>query len=160
MKLWTARAGKYGEQEQVCIKDALITIGWNDLPDLRMFKSREELAEEFQRVYQESSGKKVGEIWRFSNEILEGHVVALPSKFQPVIHIGRVTGAYHYEKKGDEVIHWIPVKWLRSIPRVEFDQDLLYSLGSLLTVSQVQRDKAAEHVLALTEGRTSGCEDT
>lgn len=43
MKLWTVRAGKYGEQEQTCVDNSLITIGWNDLPDLRTFKSRDEL---------------------------------------------------------------------------------------------------------------------
>jgi restriction system protein len=49
---------------------------------------------------------------------------------------------------------------LQTIPRVAFDQDLLYSFGSLLTVSQVSREKAAERVLALTKGKKISTEQT
>lgn len=157
MKLWTVRAGRHGEQEQVCLEEKLITIGWNNLPDIKKFKSRNEFFDAYQEIYQEDShakaGIKVGQIWRFANEIAIGDLVALPSKFQPVIYIGKVTGDYQYEKKAEEVIHWRPVKWLAAISRAEFDQDLLYSFGSLLTVSQVSRTQAAERVLALTEGK-------
>jgi restriction system protein len=159
MKLWTIRAGRYGEQEQTCIDEGLVTIGWNDLPDLKKFKTREELFEEFQKKYPDSSnvktGIKVGQVWRFVTEITNGDLVALPSKSQPIIHIGKVTGDYKYEKKDkdEDVIHWRPVKWLKSIPRVEFDQDILYSFGSLLTVSQVSRAQAAERVLAMIDGK-------
>ncbi|MBA3648775.1 MAG: restriction endonuclease [Chitinophagales bacterium] len=159
MKLWTIRAGRYGEQEQTCINEGLVTISWNDLPDLKKFKTRDELFEEFQKHYPDPSNVKtginVGQVWRFVNEIANGDLVALPSKSQPTIHIGKVTGDYKYERKDKdgEVIHWRPVKWLKSIPRVEFDQDLLYSFGSLLTVSQVSRTQAAERALAMIEGK-------
>jgi restriction system protein len=156
MKLWTVRAGRHGQQEQICLDEKLITIGWDDLPDLKSFKSREELFEAYQKIYQQGNvkaGITVGQIWRFANEIAIGDIVALPSKFQPVIHIGKVTGDYKYEKK-EEIIHWRKVNWLQTISRAAFDQDILYSFGSLLTVSQVSRIKAAERVLALIEGKT------
>lgn len=156
MKLWTIRAGKDGEQEQACLDEKVITIGWNDLPDLKKFKTREELFLEFQKTHQEYSkikvSNKVGQIWRFVNEILIDDLIALPSKRQPIIHIGKVIGEYSYGQKADNVFHWHPVKWLKSIPRADFDQDILYSFGSLLTVSQVSRIQAAERVLALTQG--------
>jgi restriction system protein len=157
MKLWTVRAGRHGQQEQTCLDEKLITIGWDDLPDLTQFKTRDDLFDKYQELYEQTSNVKigitVGQIWRFKNEIANGDLVALPSKFQPVIHIGKVTGDYKYEKKAD-VIHWRPVKWLATIPRVRFDQDILYSFGSLLTVSQVSRVQAVERILALIEGKT------
>lgn len=157
MKLWTVRAGRHGQQEQTCLDEKLITIGWGDLPDLIQFKTRDDLFDKYQELYEQTSNVKigitVGQIWRFKNEIANGDLVAVPSKFQPVIYIGQVTGDYKYEKKAD-VIHWRPVKWLATIPRVRFDQDILYSFGSLLTVSQVSRVQAAERVLALIEGKT------
>ena len=157
MKLWTVRAGKYGEQEQTCIDNSVITIGWNDLPDLRKFKSRNELFEKYQSLYEEPSNVKAGinagQIWRLANEIAVGDLVALPSKTQPSIHVGKVTGEYKYEKLTAETLHIRPVKWIRTIPRAEFDQDILYSFGSLLTVSQVNRTQAAERVFALAEGK-------
>lgn len=159
MKLWTIRAGRYGEQEQTCLDEELITIGWNDLPDLKKFKTREELFNEYQTIYSDDNnvktGIRVGQIWRFANEIAIGDIVALPSKAQPTIHVGKVTGDYKYEKKDKEgnVIHWRQVKWLKSIPRHDFDQDLLYSFGSLLTVSKVSRVQGAERVLAMIDGK-------
>jgi len=155
MKLWTVRAGKHGQQEQTCLDENLITIGWDELPDLKTFKNRDELFDSYQKIYQQSNvkaGIAVGQIWRFANEITIGDIVALPSKFQPVIHIGKVTGDYKYEKIKD-VVHLRTVKWLQSIPRAAFDQDILYSFGSLLTVSQVSREKAVERVLALATGK-------
>ncbi len=61
-------------------------------------------------------------------------------------------GEYKHEQKQD-IVHWRQVKWIQTIPRASFDQDLLYSFGSLLTVSQVSREAASERVLALAEGK-------
>lgn len=157
MKLWTVRAGKYGEQEQTCVDKSVITIGWNELPDLSAFKSRDELFTFYQRLYEEpnnmKAGKNVGQIWRFANEIAIGDIIALPSKVQPSIYIGKVIGKYKYEKLTADTVHIREIKWLKTIPRADFDQDLLYSFGSLLTVSQVLRDQAAERIMALIEGK-------
>jgi len=157
MKLWTVRAGRHGQQEQICVDEKIITIGWDDLPNIKNFKTREDLFDEYQKVYKETNkvkaGIKSGQIWRFANEIAIGDIVALPSKFQPSIYIGKVIGDYHYSKKAEGVIHWRPVEWLSTIPRADFDQDILYSFGSLLTVSQVSRTQAAERVIALTKGK-------
>lgn len=155
MKLWTVRAGKHGQQEQTCLDENLITISWNELPDLKTFKTRDELFDSYQKIYQQSNvkaGITVGQMWRFANEIMIGDIVALPSKDQPVIHIGKVIGDYQYKKTKD-IVHLRAVKWLQSIPRAAFDQDILYSFGSLLTVSQVSREKAAERVFALATGK-------
>ena len=157
MKLWTVRAGRYGEQEQTCIDNSVITMGWNDLPDLRKYKNRDELFKEYQLIYEEPNnarvGGKVGQIWRFANEMAIGDIVALPSKIQPSIHIGKVIGEYKFEKIAADTIHVRQVKWLKTVPRAEFDQDLLYSFGSLLTISQVSRLEATERVLAVIDGK-------
>src|SRR5690606_8643833 len=125
MKLWTVRAGRHGQQEQICLDEKLITIGWDDLPDLKTFKARDHLFDVYQEIYQQGNvkaGITVGQIWRFANEIAIGDLVALPSKFQPVIHIGKVTGEYKHEQKR-EIFHWRKVSWLQTIPRAAFDQD-------------------------------------
>lgn len=155
MNLWTVRAGRHGQQEQTCIDEKIITIGWDELGDLRKYKSRDDLVAKYKEWYGGTPvkvGITAGQIWRFANEMANGDLVALPSKFQPVIHIGKVTGDYKYEKK-NEVSHSRPVKWLATIPRASFDQDILYSFGSLLTVSQVSRAQAVERVMALVEGK-------
>ncbi len=157
MKIWTIRAGKYGEQEQICLDEGIVVIGWSDIPDLKSFETKDDLSTAYKSIYDETNngktGNAVGQLWRFANEITIGDLVALPSKSQPTIHIGKITGDYKHEKKAENVVHWRPVKWLKSIPRADFDQDILYSFGSLLTVSQVSREQAVERVLALAEGK-------
>ena len=34
MTLWLVRAGAHGEQEQGAYDNSIVTIGWNDLPNL------------------------------------------------------------------------------------------------------------------------------
>src|SRR5688572_16608106 len=130
MKLWIVRAGRRGEQEQACIDNNVVAIGWNELPDLKIFKSKKELIDSYRKYYPEIPENKIGyqagQVWRFANEILADDLVALPSKFQPVINIGRVIGAYKFSNI-DKLHHTIPVVWIKAIPRASFDQDLLYS---------------------------------
>jgi restriction system protein len=157
MNLWMVRAGKHGEEETICLEKGIVTISWNSLPDLRLFKSREDLQKEYQKHYKEkniySEGNKVGQIFRFANAIKKGDLIVLPSKFQPIIFIGKVSGDYTFKKISDTVFHWIPVKWINEVQRAKFDEDLLFSFGSLLTVSKIVRNNAAERVNALMEGK-------
>ncbi len=161
MNLWMVRAGKHGEAEAICLEKGIVTIGWNDLPDLKQFKTREQLQTEYKKHYTEknvySEGNKVGQIWRFANEIKKGDFVVLPSKSQPEIHVGIIKGSYQYKKISSEVLHTIPVEWRTSVARVVWDEDLLYSFGSLLTVSRISRNDAPSRVLdlltSIDEGR-------
>ena len=41
MTLWMVRAGRYGEQEDVALKEDLVVIGWNELPDLSNIKTKD-----------------------------------------------------------------------------------------------------------------------
>ncbi len=45
MPVWLVRAGRRGEQEQIALDNSLVTIAWNELPDLSGTESREALAE-------------------------------------------------------------------------------------------------------------------
>jgi restriction system protein len=156
MNLWMVRAGSLGEQEAECLANNIATISWNEMPDLSRFKSKAELQLEFDKHYQEKTavgrGLKTAQIYRFSHDILKGDLIILPSKFAPEIHIGRVTGSYRFKQISPEIIHTVPVKWEKTISRSEFDEDLLYSFGSLLTVSQITRNNAPQRVEAMLTG--------
>jgi len=46
------------------------------------------------------------------------------------------------------------VEWVRTdVPRAEFQQDLLYSLGAFMTVCRIQRNGAAGRLLQILEGK-------
>lgn len=155
MSLWLVRAGSYGEQEQGALEHNVVTIGWNELPDLSKIKDREELAELYAEVYPErkkmKTANQVGQIWRFIHEIQKGDLVAIPLKTQSAIVMGKVEGDYEYKEITNNIKHVRRVKWLKTIPRSSFDQDILYSLGAFMTVCQIERNDAENRVKNLLE---------
>ena len=111
-----------------------MTIGWHGFPNLSNIKSREELQNLYKKIHPDSKkmtvANEVGQIWRFLDAIKIGDLVALPLKLQSAIAIGKIEGDYEYrEDLGEDIHHTRRVKWLKTIPRISFDQDLLYSLA-------------------------------
>ena len=45
------RAGRYGEQEGIALENNVVTIGWNELPDLSNIRGKDELQRIYQKVY-------------------------------------------------------------------------------------------------------------
>ncbi len=158
MAVWVVRAGRRGEQEQIALDNNVVTIAWNDLPDLSAVQDREELANLYRSVYPEASparaANQVGQIWAFRQRIKEGDLAVLPLHIQSAIAIGKVTGPYQYRTNlGSEVHHTRSVQWLRTdIPRTAFDQDILYSFGAFMTVCQISRNNAEKRINAVLSG--------
>ena len=78
-------------------------------------------------------------------------MAALPLKSQSAIALGRIEGDYEFREITPTIKHIRPVKWLKTIPRSQFDQDLLYSLGAFTTVCQIKRNDAENRVLKMLE---------
>jgi restriction system protein len=162
LALWVVKAGSRGEQEQSALEFSVVTIGWNDLPDLSNVKTRDELKELYTKIYpaekEPTVANRVGQIWAFISKIQVGDLVVLPLKLQtngPRVAIGRIEGKYAYRTDLSQGIHHVhPVKWLKTdFPRAAFDQDLLYSFGAFMTVCQVSRHNAEARIRKLLEGK-------
>jgi restriction system protein len=159
MALWLVRAGKYGEQQDACLNNNIVTIGWNDLPDLTSISDWTNLKELYRKTYpDEKEGtvkNRAGQVFAFAHKIKEGDLVVLPIKGEPFISIGEVKNKYQFTKKyGNDVRHAIPVEWLnKEIPRSRFDQDLLYSFGAFMTVCQIDRNDAEARVRAILKSK-------
>ena len=155
MSLWLVRAGRHGEQEQGALENNVVTIGWNEFSDLSHIKTRDELSELYSRINpaakKKQAANEVGQIWRFLREIQKDDLVALPLKTQSAIAIGRVLGDYEYKELTANIKHNRRVKWLKTIPRSAFDQDILYSLGAFMTVCQISRNDAENRVKKLLQ---------
>jgi len=156
MSFWLVRAGRHGEQEQGALENNVVTIGWNELPDLSEVKTKSELVKLYRQVHPDAekapAANHVSQIWQFVHEIQKGDLVALPMKTRSGIEIGQIEGEYEYKALTDDIKHIRPVKWLRTIPRSAFDQDILYSLGSLRTVCGIKRNDAENRVKKLLQG--------
>ena len=159
MAVWLVRAGRHGQNEDFAIERRCAVIGWDELPDLSGVQNRDEIRELLAREHPEASnsslGVNTGQVWKFCREINEGDLIVLPLKTRSVIAIGRSTGAYEYKPQNpDGARHTRPLEWLRTdIPRSAFDDDLLNSFNSLLTVSSPRAENAEERIRAILEGR-------
>ncbi len=153
MTLWMVRAGRHGEQESIALEKNVVTIGWREMPNLTSIKSKDELKDLYTQTYPDANKNRMnneaGQIWRFIREIQVDDYVALPLKSQSAIAIGQVKGEYKFEQLSENVKHIRKVKWLKTIPRSAFDQDLLYSLGAFMTVCQIKRNDAEKRILSL-----------
>ena len=158
MKVYMARAGKHGEDEDRVLEDNLAILGFNDVPSLAKAQDRDNVYELVEEAYSDASpytvGNVAGQLWTFSGVMQEGDFVVLPRKLTSQVAIGRVSGPYRYQRVDGEHRHTRPVKWLRTdVPRTLFNQDLLYSLGSLLTVCNISRNDAERRIAVLAEGK-------
>ncbi|MCW6528032.1 restriction endonuclease [Yersinia ruckeri] len=158
MELWLTRAGSQGEFEQKFLEEERIYLTWDELnDDLSKLDSRQRLLELLQQVYPNEKLKRLqnhsSQLWPFANVMQRGDWVVLPSKKQPVVYVGRITGDYVYNPAGpDPYYHWRSVEWFgQEIPRAYFGQDLLYSFGAFMTICRIQRNNALERLQAMNK---------
>ena len=163
MTFWIVRAEKHGSNEKSAIEKNLITIGWNELPDLSKIGSKDELKTIYDKKYGPKSKMHIvnvaGQIWNFATKIVIGDLVALPLKISSGIAIGEVTGDYQFKEIEPSIKHIREVKWLKTFPRSAFDQDILNSLGAFLTVGKVRADDAEARVRSMLSGKVSSIKD-
>ncbi|MHB2036218.1 MAG: restriction endonuclease, partial [Nitrososphaerales archaeon] len=141
------------------MKNSIVTVGWNDLPDLSNVETRENLKSIYEKTYpteKSAISSRVGQAWAFAKKIQIKDLVVLPLKLQSAIAIGEVTGPYAYRTNiSSDVRHIHPIKWIKTdFPRTAFDQDLLYSFGAYMTVCQITRNNAEARLRALIQGKT------
>lgn len=155
MPLWLNRSGGHCEHEAKFLQDGRIYLTWNGLNrDLGAIRSREDLQAILGEVYPQASAgnrrQNSGQMWAFVRKMAKGDWVAVPSK-RKTIHIGEITGDYTFDPKAENpYYHHRTVKWLETdIPRTNFDQDILNSLGAFTTVCEIKRNDAEARVRAM-----------
>lgn len=159
MSVWLVRAGRNGEHENFALENGEAVIGWDELPDLAQFDSREKLSDQMQRAYPDEGkgavSNHVGQVWAFRSRIEKGDLIVLPLKTRSMIAIGKCIGAYKFEPENpDGARHTRAVRWIREdIPREAFGKDLLYSFGAFMTVCQVKRNNAENRIRAVLDGK-------
>ena len=100
------------------------------------------------------AGNRTGQIWSFIHTVKEGDLVAMPLKSSPVVAIGEVTSAYHYDAASQGAEHQRVVSWKKNIPRSDFPPDIRFSLGTLLTVGRVRASDAERRVRDMLVGES------
>jgi len=159
MALWMVRSGKYGEREQFNSDNAIVSIGWSEIPDLRDITDRAQLvalmAERHPDKKPSANANWVGQVWTFAKVMQVGDLVAMPLKSAPSIMFGTIKGDYEFVSDpppGAE--HRRKVEWIKTVPRTSIDADLLYSFGAIMTVCNIGRNDAENRIRALLAHET------
>ena len=155
MAVWMVRGGRLGEFQESALTEGYAVIGFGFKKDLADFTDREQLLNSLrgEPAHRDSSNKSVGnaasQLWNFAKEIQNGD--------SRVISVGKVTGDYQFHPDADRGYHTRNIDWIAAdIPREVFDQDLLFSLGSSLTVSQPRAENAAKRIEEIVKKHLSG----
>ena len=157
-KLYLARAGRNGEDEDLAIENNIAIIDFRSIPSLDGLKDYNGVAKHVSTAIPDEKPRRrdnfAGQLWSFAVTMQERDLVVLPRKLTSQIAIGRVTGPYRFSEVNSEQRHTRPVPWLQTdIPRTTFEQDLLYSFGAFMTVCKISRNDAARRIAAVLEGK-------
>lgn len=154
MALWLVRGGKQGEHEERFFSTNRIFLTWDNLgtTDLESAKTYDDIRAMATKLMPGSSSRRIGNTagqwWAFTLGMKPGDLVIMPRKHKAMFALAEVAGPLHYDKDA-EVFYWHSrsVNWLiKDLPRASFDQDLLYSLGAIMTICEIKRNDAEKRV--------------
>lgn len=151
--LWLVRLGRKGEYEPLALSQGILSINFGISSDLTRCLLREHIAQIVSEALPDSTPSRcsniTGQLHRFSNEIVVGDIIVCPLRTLPIFAIGEATGPYLQLTDGRPAR---PVRWHSlKATRAQFGQDLLYSLGALLTVCQIRRPNGVARVMTIAE---------
>ena len=156
-RAWLIRAGRSGERDDFAIEGNLAGGGFHEVPDLTNVSTRDEMKKVVRRAYPSAGEKKVvnyvGQLWALRSRVRPNDLAVLPLKTTSQIALGVVTGGYQFRADADAgKQHVVSVDWRETdVPRTAVEKDLLYSLGSSLTVCEVKRNDGAWRLQQILE---------
>jgi restriction system protein len=155
MTFWGIRAGASGEREHYALEHGVAVVGWGNVPDLQGFASRDDLKRYLQDCHPDQPTQGLAtwssQLWAFANDVSDGDLIALPRKGAQAVALGEIDGGYVYDEAAPlNARHRRPVHWLhRKIATARLDDDIRYSLRSLMTVFRVRPDGAENRIRTL-----------
>lgn len=158
MKLWLLKAAGTLEDEELILENSVITIGWAELPNLSGIESEAQvkkvMLEKYPGMQEARSSAWAGDIHAFITKIKIGDLVAVPLKTRNEIAVGKVAGGYEYRQFGDFISHIRKVRWLKAVPKGDFEEEYDIDLSSPETLSLVET--SPEKLSGLIEIKTLG----
>lgn len=158
-KFWTVRTGRNGERTEWSFANNVVGGGWQEMPDLTGIRDKEALRQIVSDVYGGSKNtvaNLTGQLWTLTNRIQNGDFIALPIRSTSQVAFGQVVNGYKYLKDQEDPSrrHVLQVKWIKTdVPKTLLKQDMLYQLGSALTIFEVGNNDAAYRLERVMEGK-------
>jgi len=138
-----------------------------EVSDLRPYSTRDEVAHVVAETSKGATDGKIsnfaGQLWALRGRIEPGDLMIMPMKTTKQIALGRVSGPYEYRAHEEDADkrHVVPVNWQHvDLPRSAVKQDLLFTLGSAMSIFSPSKHNAVarlEHLssMAVTRARWS-----
>ncbi len=155
---WVIRSGRYGERDAWAIESSHSGGGWQEVPDLTHAASHDAVAALVRSAFPEATtgtlNTQVGQVWAMRSRIAVGDLMVMPMKTTQRIAFGIVSGGYHYlaDEPDSTRRHVLDVEWKRQdVLRGAVKQDLLYTLGSALSVFSPSKNDAVRRLQAILD---------
>ncbi|MBL9138086.1 MAG: EVE domain-containing protein, partial [Verrucomicrobiales bacterium] len=111
---WTLSAGAGGEHWEEFHEKGIAAIGWDGTPNLRDFRSKEELRQKLLELWPSDSSKKndAHACWQFVHDIEVGDIIFAKQGFSRLLGYGVVESEYEFDATRTHYKHVRRVKWL------------------------------------------------
>lgn len=158
---WVIRSGRLGERDDWALQQQCSGGGWAEVPDLTSSLTRDAVTDVVATTFKgEPEGRitnYAGQLWALRGRIEPGDVMVMPMKTTKQIALGRVTSGYDYRlhEEDPNKRHVVAVDWHRTdLPRSAVKQDLLYTLGSVMSIFSPSKNNAVSRLESLLHNGT------
>lgn len=162
MAVWLCRAGRQGEHEARFFEDKRVYYTFEEIDrSLASFASKKELQQYFvatRPALSEGAARVfASQGFAFCFEMQQGDWVVTPSKTVPgLLHFAKITGDYTYCEDGEEAYrHYRTVSWFAESNRNQFEQDIQYSLGALMTICKLKQGERIKSIVLKSSSEPS-----
>ncbi|MUV38768.1 5-methylcytosine-specific restriction enzyme [Lentibacillus sp. JNUCC-1] len=114
-KYWLVAAGENGKYWPYFKEQEQISIGWNELGDLRKYKDKKEIAETLKEThnYEHTPSNDALANEQFVREMKEGDYVFVKIGRSKLVAYGQVTSPYQYSQENGDQHSFRDVDWIR-----------------------------------------------
>lgn len=109
---WMYSPGDNAKMWDDNVKNGIMCLGWDELGDLRNFKSREKMRKKMIPIWGAGSHKNDSlATWQFVNELAIGDIVFAKRGLTHIVGRGTVESDYEYDPRRKEYVHIRRVRW-------------------------------------------------
>lgn len=112
--VWMYAPGKNAYKWDTCLKNEVMSIGWEELNDLSLYKSREDITKALQKAHNNPNGSFTNDslaLWDFVHTIQIGDIVYAKKGAGTIIGRGIVEGDYSFDADLNEHNNIRRVRW-------------------------------------------------
>lgn len=112
--VWMYAPGRNASKWDTCLKNEVMSIGWEELNDLSLFNTREDIRKALQDAYGKPDASFMNDslaLWDFVHTIQVGDIIYAKKGTGTIIGRGIVEGDYSYDDSLEEHNNVRKVKW-------------------------------------------------